>query len=204
MAAERKAKSHSIGFGRSLTVKLMLGPDEEQSMPIQVRALYVDAKLKEFVTGEAHEVTDRLFVARRAFRLNNNLPGDDGKRPSWIWQRGGWLLVDRLTGHVSRLPLADFDPYYSQASWFRDYVAYCGLSGDGQKMSAVVMELGRRKPLLKKALGAASPGGMPAADCDAPRWQKNPVRVTFQPKNGQPASFTIFGHSWGAALGSDD
>ncbi len=43
--------------------------------PMKVRALYVDGKLKEFVTGEMHEVTDRLFVVRRAYRLNNNLPG---------------------------------------------------------------------------------------------------------------------------------
>ena len=35
-------------------------------------------------------------------------------------------------------------------SWFRDYVAYCGVSDTGEKLSAVVMQIGRKKPLLKK------------------------------------------------------
>jgi hypothetical protein len=60
----------------------------------------VDGVLKEWTTGDAHEVTDRSFVVRRAIRLNDALPGDqagpDG-RPSekpapaasrWVWQRG--------------------------------------------------------------------------------------------------------------------
>ena len=58
-----------------MVVKLYLGPDEDHTAPMKVRALYVDAKLKEFVTGEVHEVTDRLFVVRRAYRLNNSLSG---------------------------------------------------------------------------------------------------------------------------------
>ena len=67
-------KVHVISFGKTMAVKLYLGPDEDNTAPIKVRALYVDAKLKEFVTGTMHEVTDRLFVVRRAYRLNNNLP----------------------------------------------------------------------------------------------------------------------------------
>ena len=72
--AASKPRVHVISFGKTMAVKLFLGPDEEQTMPMKVRALYVDAKVKEFVTGDAHEVTDRLFVVRRAYRLNNNLP----------------------------------------------------------------------------------------------------------------------------------
>ena len=30
-------------------------------------------------------------------------------------------MVDRLTGQVAQLALDEFDPFYSQASWFRDY-----------------------------------------------------------------------------------
>jgi len=56
------------------------------------------------------------------------------------WQRGGWLLVDRLTGRVSQLNLAEFDPFYSTASWYRDYIAYCGVSEDGKKLYAVVAQ----------------------------------------------------------------
>jgi len=66
--------------------------------------------------------------------------------------------VDRLTGRVSQLNLAEFDPFYSTASWYRDYIAYCGVSEDGKKLYAVVAQVGRRKPILKKDVG--EPGGM--------------------------------------------
>ncbi len=197
-------KVHVISFGKTMAVKLYLGPDEDNTAPIKVRALYVDAKLKEFVTGTMHEVTDRLFVVRRAYRLNNNLPEDESKAPSWVWQRGGWLMVDRLTGRVSQLALAEFDPFYSEASWFRDYVAYCGVSDNGEKLSAIVMQLGRKKPVLKKEIGDASQGDTPDSECDAPGWEKKPTRVTFRPKHGEKRAFSIFGHSWDAAPGSDE
>ena len=96
--AASKPRAHVISFGKTMAVKLYLGPDEDHTAPMKVRALYVDTKLKEFVTGEVHEVTDRLFVVRRAYRLNNSLPSDESKAPSWVWERGGWLMVDRLTG----------------------------------------------------------------------------------------------------------
>lgn len=202
--AARTPKTHVISFGKSTTVKLFLGPDEKSSVPMKVRALFVDAKLKEFVTGETHEVTDRLFVVRRAYRLNNNLPEDENKPPSWVWERGGWLMVDRLTARVSQIPLTEFDPFYSQASWFRDYVAYCGVSDNGEKLSAVVMQLGRKKTVLKKELGAADQGETPDSECDAPTWEKKPTRVTFLPKHGGKQAFSIFGHAWDAAPGSDE
>ena len=41
-------------------------------------------------------MTDRSFVVRRVLRLNDSLPGD--KTGHWVWQRGPWLLVDRVTG----------------------------------------------------------------------------------------------------------
>ena len=202
--AARKPKVHVISFGKTMAVKLFLGPEEEHSSPIKVRALYVDTKLKEYVTGEPHEVTDRLFVVRRAYRLNNNLPRDESKPPNWVWERGGWLMVDRLTMHVSQVPLYEFDPFYSHASWFRDYVAYCGVSDNGDKLSAVVMQLGRRKPVLKKELGKANQGETPESECDVPTWDKKPTRVTFLPKHVEKQTFSIFGHAWDAAPGSDE
>ena len=60
---------------------------------LKVRPLMVDGKVKEWTTGEAHDVTDRSFAVRRAVRLNDALPADHGER--WVWQRGPWLLVDR-------------------------------------------------------------------------------------------------------------
>ena len=110
VAAAAHPHPHVISYGNRMTVKLFLGPEEDASTTIHVRSLMVDGKMREFVTGEAHEVTERLFVVRRAFRLNNNLPQDEGKVPSWVWERGGWLLVDRLTGHVSQVALVEFDP----------------------------------------------------------------------------------------------
>jgi hypothetical protein len=202
--AVNNPKAHVISFGKSMAVKLYLGPDENNTAPMKVRALFVDAKLKEFVTGEVHEVTDRLFVVRRAYRLNNNLPGDESKAPNWVWERGGWLMVDRLTARLSQLSLYDFDPFYSQASWFRDYVAYCGVSDNGERLSAVVMQLGRKKPVLKKELGSASQGDAPDSECDAPTWEKKPTRINFLPKHSEKQSFSIFGHAWDAAPGSDE
>ena len=195
--AAGKPHVHVINFGKATVVRLYLGPDEQTTVPIKVRPLLVDAKVKEFVTGEVHDVTDRLFVVRRAFRLNNNLPADETKLPNWVWERGGWLMVDRLTARVSQLSLAEFDPFYSEASWFRDYVAYCGVSDNGEKLSAMVMQLGRKKPVMKKELGSASQGEMPDSECDPPAWEKKPTRVTFLPKHGEKVSFSIFGHACG-------
>jgi hypothetical protein len=202
--AASKPKVHVISFGKTMAVKLFLGPDEEHTAPIRVRSLYVDGKLKEFVTGETHEVTDRLFVVRRAYRLNNNLPTDESKVANWVWERGGWLMVDRLTARVTQLSLVEFDPFYSQASWFRDYAAYCGVSDSGEKLSAVVMQLGRKKTVMKKELGVANQGEAPDSECDAPTWEKKPTRVTFLPKHGAKQTFSIFGHAWDAAPGSDE
>jgi hypothetical protein len=44
---------------------------------LKVRALLVDGVLKEWTTGDAHDVTDRSFVIRRVIKLNDTLPSDD-------------------------------------------------------------------------------------------------------------------------------
>jgi len=204
LAAAAHLHPHIISYGNRMTVKLFLGPEEDASTTIHVRSLMVDGKVREFVTGEAHEVTERLFVVRRAYRLNNNLPQDEGKAPSWVWERGGWLLVDRLTGHVSQVALVEFDPFYSQATWFRDYAAYCGVNDSGEKLSAVVMQLGRKKPVLHKELGRTQQDPEPDSECDPPTWEKKPTRVSFHPKHSAAQSFSIFGHAWDAAPGSED
>ena len=36
----------------------------------------VDGEVKEWTTGDAHDVTDRSFVVRRVIRLNDELPGE--------------------------------------------------------------------------------------------------------------------------------
>jgi hypothetical protein len=202
--AAGKPKVHVISFGKATAVKLYIGKDEASSIYMRVRALYADGTLRAVVTGESHEVTERLFVVRRAYKLNNNLPGDENKGPSWVWERGGWLMVDRLTAHVSQLSLYQFDPYYSLTSWFRDYAAYCGVSDNGERLIAVVTQMGRKRPILKKELGSASQGETPDSECGAPTWERKPTRVTFLPKHGEKQAFSIFGHAWDSAPGSDD
>jgi len=61
--------------------------------------------------------------------------------------------VDRITGRASPINLPEFDPFYSKAAWYRDYIAYCRLSDDGKNLYAMVAQLGRRKPILKKGSG---------------------------------------------------
>ncbi|MGB7985405.1 MAG: hypothetical protein WCF54_09615, partial [Terracidiphilus sp.] len=43
---------------------------------LRVRALVVDGAVKEWTTGDAHDVTDRSFVVRRAIKLNDSLPSE--------------------------------------------------------------------------------------------------------------------------------
>jgi len=127
------------------------------------------------------------------FRVNDGLPGDVA--PRWQWQRGGWLLVDRLSGRVSPVNLPEFDALYSAASWYRDYAAYCGVADDGKKTFAIVAQLNRRKAVLKKEL-AGGPAEDAAADsaCPAPVWQRCPARVSFEAAGVAKQTFAIRGH----------
>ena len=86
-------------------MKLLVGPSENQTTDVTVRPLYVDANLKEFTTGKSHDVTDREYVIRRAYRINDSLPDDSSKTTRWLWQRGGWLLVNRTSGKITYLRL---------------------------------------------------------------------------------------------------
>lgn len=189
------ATPHVITFGKALPVKLFVGPGEDKSIDLKIRSLYVDGKLKEFTTGEPHDITDRLFVVRRAYRLNDWLPEDEGTNHKWKWQRGGWLMVDRETGRVSQLKLPLFDPFYSVASWYRDYVAYCGMNDEATRLYAVVVQIGTTKPVLRRELGAANNGDLPDSECGVPDWQRGPTRVTFAPASGQKMTFAIKGHA---------
>jgi hypothetical protein len=188
------AKPHVITFGKWSSAKWP-NATGQKLIEFKMRALFVDARLKEYTVGNPHEVTDRLFAVRRAFRVNDALPSENADAKTngtrWQWQRGGWLLVDRLTGRVSQLNLPEFDPFYSTASWYRDYIAYCGVSEDGKKLYAVVFQVGRRKPILKKDAGAPSGGDDPDSECPAPLWERTPVRVTFQHGDEPKLVFSI-------------
>jgi hypothetical protein len=188
------ARAHSVSFGKTMTVPWFTGADEQQKRQLNIRPLYVDDKLKEFTAGEQHIVTDRTFVIRRVFRINDALP-EDGSAPRWKWQRDGWLLVDRQSGRISELKLPEFDSFYSAVSWYRDYAAYCGVNSDADKLYAVVAEIGNRKPVVRKELGAFSGGEQPDSACPAPQWQRQPARVTFHPPGLAAMSFAVHGTS---------
>jgi hypothetical protein len=222
------SKPHVITFGKWTSVQWMPGISAESrnknkdsdkdkdkgelaatapslALPLglKVRPLLVDARVKEFTLGPAHEVTDRLFVVRRAFRVNDSLPQESASPPHWQWQRGGWLLVDRVTGRISPINLPEFDVVYSDVTWYRDYAAYCGVSDDGKKIYAMVAQISRRKPVLKKLLEGVSIDGESSLDpkdpiansaCPMPAWQRAPARVTFEPADAPKQTFAIRGH----------
>ena len=187
LSALAASKPHVVALGHWTSISIDSDTDEKPTTTIKIRALYVDGRAKEFTFGTAHDVTERIFVVQRIYRVNDSLPQQSG--PSqWQWQRGGWLMIDRVSGKVQQLALAEFDPDSSAVNWFRDYAAYCGISDDGQKLSAVIMQIGRRKPLLKKLIGSVKDSN-PA--CAAPMWERDPVRVTFTYTPDQKLTFSV-------------
>jgi hypothetical protein len=207
-AAGRKA--HTVFLGSVKRVSYSKAGDPAGAAPgedeLRIRALLVDGAVKEWTTGDAHDVTDRSFVVRRVLRLNDALPGD---RPSaasehWVWQRGPWLMVDRVTGHVVALKLPDYDPGVSQVSWFRDYGAYCGVTASGKSLYAVVAQLAARKPVISKKLTAFEGENHPEPICAVAEWQREPLRVTFHPAGQDAVSFDVAPGSAVLVEDSDD
>lgn len=202
-AAPRKA--HVVILGAVRKVAYSKAGDPAGAAPgedsLKIRALIVDGAVKEWTTGDAHAVTDRSFVVRRAIRLNDALPTDQSpdKSPEkftasagrWVWQRGPWLLVDRVTGHITALKLPDYDPGVSQPVWFRDYAAYCGVTASGKSLYAVVSQVAARKPVLAKKLSVFDPENHAEPACAAAEWQREPLRVTFHPTGKDAASFDL-------------
>ena len=186
---------HVITFGKWMTVPWLPGLEGSKPLTLKVRPLLIDGRVKEYAVGLPHDVTDRLFVVRRAFRLNDSLPDEPGSS-RWQWQRGGWLLIDRLMGRISAINLPDFDAYYSAGAWYRDYFAYCAVSDDGKKIYALVAQVTRRKPVLKKMLSneGVSDEAAPDSACPVPSWQRTPTRVTFETTGASKQTFAIRGH----------
>jgi hypothetical protein len=192
--ADAATKVHVITIGKWTSVQWFAGSGMDKPVSLKIRALLIDGHVKEYAVGAPHEVTERLFVVRRAFRVNDSLPQDFA--PHWQWERGGWLLVDRQTGHLSPINLPEFDVYYSAASWYRDYVAYCGVADDGKKTFAMVAQISRRKPVLKKPLSndGIAEDAAPDSACPVPSWQRGPVRVSFESVGTAKQTFAIRGH----------
>jgi len=192
------AKVHTVALGAIR--KVPYTPPEatpetksDDSTSLHVRPLIVDDKQREWTVGPIHEVTDRTFVVQRALRLNDGLPGE---AVHWTWQPGPWLMVDRVTGHVTALHLPDFDPQVSDVVWFRDYAAYCGIATTVRGgLMAVVAELGARKAVVQQKLSAWPQPDAPHPVCAVSKWQRTPMRATIQPTGGQPLTFDVVGVS---------
>ena len=203
-AAPRKVHTVVLGAAKKVPYSKVGDPAAAET-ELKIRALLVDGVLKEWTTGEAHDVTDRSFVVRRVLKINDALPSNDAApidkpalvaRPSrpaspWVWQRGPWLLVDRVTGHIVALKLPDYDPGVSQVAWFRDYAAYCGVTATGKSLHAVVAQVAARKAVLSKKLSAYDAESHSEPVCAPPEWQREPLRVTFQPTGKEAASFDV-------------
>ena len=206
-AASAAPRKHSVALGAARKVPYSKAGDPSSAAAgedmLKIRALLFDGVLKEWTTGDAHDVTDRSFVVRRVIRLNDALPTD--KPPEkpvsssasnsaqgtshWVWQRGPWLLVDRATGHVTALHLPDYDSGVSQVSWFRNYAAYCGVTASGKSRYAVVAQLAVRKPVLAKKLAAFNSESAIGPACAPPDWQREPLRISFHPTGKDAVSY---------------
>jgi hypothetical protein len=163
----------------------------EDSFTLRIRPLVVDGVQKEWTLGEVHDVTDRTFVIRRALRINDSLPAESVR---WAWQPGPWLMVDRISGHITALHLPDFDPLVSDVVWFRDDAAYCGIATTTKSgIVAIITQLGSRKPIVQKLL-APWPQTTPANPVCAPAvWQRTPMRATLQLTGAQPVTYDVLG-----------
>src|SRR5581483_3718239 len=96
-------RQHTILLGKWRSVEVL--SDSGTAQPIKVRTLMVDGRLRDYVSGPPHEVTEQLFVVRLAYRLNDALPEEAGRAPRWVWRLGGWISVDRQTGHIAQVNL---------------------------------------------------------------------------------------------------
>ena len=79
-------KTHTVVLGAAKRVPYSKAGDPAGAAAgedaLKIRALLVDGVLKEWTTGDAHDVTDRSFVVRRVIRLNDALPErQTGERP---------------------------------------------------------------------------------------------------------------------------
>ncbi len=200
--AHAAAKSHAVTLGAVRKVPYSITGDpagaRKDETELRIRPLVVDGKVKEWTTGDSHDVTDRSFVVRRAIRLNDALPTDAGGHTGagrWVWQRGPWLFIDRVSGKVIALRLPDYDPAVSEVVWFRDYAAYCGLNSTGRQLYAVVAQIAGRRPVLSRKLHEWNPSDHPTPACTSASWQREPLRIAFQPTGSQPVSFDLVGLS---------
>lgn len=126
-----------------------VGPNESECLDLKVCALYVDGRVRESTLGPSHDITELALCGAPRFpgkrqpagRCSSQPPVGCGNAEDGCCSIAGRShIVHRSAGIRSLL---------FRASWYRDYAVYCGVADDGKKLSAVVFQVGRRKPVLK-------------------------------------------------------
>ncbi|MEK6397036.1 MAG: hypothetical protein V4734_03030, partial [Terriglobus sp.] len=84
-------KVHTVALGGVRRVPFVAADvstdaKEDEAGTLKIRPLVVDGKTHEWITGDAHDITERSFVARRVLHINDALPGEAKGR--WVWQPG--------------------------------------------------------------------------------------------------------------------
>ena len=195
-ANAKPPKVHSVSLGPVRRVPFTppeANPDNksEEATSLHIRPLYVDGIQKEWTVGEVHDVTDRTYVIRRALHINDSLPAESVR---WAWQPGPWLMVDRISGHITAVHLPDYDPDISDVVWFRNYAAFCGIATTAKGgVVAVIAELGARKAIVQKVIAPWPQTTPPWPVCARAIWQRTPMRATLQLTNGQPITYVVVG-----------
>jgi hypothetical protein len=190
-------KIHTVTLGPTRRVAYTqpdATPDSktDETSSLKIRALFVDDRQKEWTTGEVHDITDRTFAVRRALHINDSLATDKAAR--WQWEPGPWLSVDRVTGHITALHLPDFDPVVSDAVWYRDYAAYCGVANTAKGgLYAIVAQIGARRAVVQKQIGPWPQTDHFIPVCQPAVWQRLPVRVTLKPTGGEATTYSVLG-----------
>jgi hypothetical protein len=92
-------KVHVVGLGAVRRVPYSKAGDPAGASTgenvLKIRPLVVDDLVKEWTSGESHDVTDRSFVVRRDLRINDELPGEKPVTTSthWVWQPWGTPIL---------------------------------------------------------------------------------------------------------------
>jgi len=96
------------------------------------------------------------------------------------------------------LHLPAFDPEVSEAVWFRDYAAYCGIATTVRNggLVAVVAELGSHKAVVQKVIGTWPQANAAHPVCVVSKWQRTPMRATIQATGGEAMTFDVVGLSF--------
>ena len=106
--------------------------------------------IKEYVVGSAHEVTDRLFVVRRAFRINDALPEDPCRAGSGSVEDGCWWIA--LRGESLLQACRSLILIFRRPAGTGIMRHIAGSETTERKPMRSLRNLSRRKPVLKKLL----------------------------------------------------